>query len=53
MKLRQLSLRETLTFWIVFDGANAIGGAINGSYIFTGCCIGLGIILIYLRENFS
>jgi len=50
MKLRKLSQREMLTLLICFDGANGISCVVIGSYILAGCSIGLGLILIYLKE---
>ena len=53
MKLRKLSPREYLTLWIWFDGACGVSCVVNGSYVWAGCNIGLGLVLIYLRDNFT
>ena len=53
MKLRRLSSREHFTLWIWFDGACGISSAVNEKYMWAGCVIGLGLVLIYLREKFT
>jgi len=54
MKLRRLSLREYFTLLIWFDGACGVSSVVNEQYLWAGCSIGLGLglILIYLREKF-
>jgi len=50
MKLKKLTYKQELTFWIIFGGVNAIANIVNGKYLLAGCNIGLGLILIYLKE---
>lgn len=53
MKLRRLTYKQEVTFWAIFNGANAIGTAINNYYTLSGICIAIGVIMIYLRETYG
>jgi len=52
MKLRKLTYKQELTFWIIFGGVNAIANIVNGKYLLAGCNIGVGLILIYISRYF-